>query len=81
MKKNNIFRIIASALCSVVFLGCFSACGEDAPVEEGKPQLEVVEGEYLYRDGISGYSILLRDDANMYEELAATELSQTHLPL
>lgn len=76
MKKKTIFKVIASALCSVMFLGCFAACGEDAPVEDGKQQLDVVEGEYLYRNGISGYSILLRDDANMYEELAASELMQ-----
>ena len=76
MKKKTIFRVIASALCSILLCGSFAACGEKPGVgDNNESQLTVVEGEYLYRNGISGYSVLLRDEANFYEELAATELT------
>ncbi len=80
MKKKTIFKVIASALCSLMLLGTFAACGNtsDSSGEENSSvrELNVVEGEYLYRNGVSGYTILLRDDANFYEELAASELAQ-----
>ena len=76
--KKNIFRRIASLLGSVLFLGTLAACNDvETPEDtETKKELAVVEGEYLYRGGISGYTVVLRDDANFYEELAASELSQ-----
>ena len=81
--KKRIFKIIASVLCSALFLGMLGACkpfdktseDESSNSSSGR-ELSVVEGEYLYRGGVSGYTILLRDDANFYEELAASELSQ-----
>ena len=78
MKKKTIFRVIASALCSVLFCSCFAACADDKVNESsaGK-ELTVVAGEYLYRNGVSGYSVVLRDDSNFYEELAANELTMT----
>lgn len=78
--KKKIFRVIASALCSALFLGCFVGCDNsiDSSEEETESvrELSVVEGEYLYRGGVSGYTVLLRDNANFYEELAASELAQ-----
>lgn len=74
MKKKNIFRVLASALCSILLLGAFAGCNKQQE-ENVAPQVTVVEGEYLYQNGISGYSVLLRDEANYYEELAATELT------
>ena len=82
MKKKNIFRVIASVLCSALFLSTFAACdfgGSESASdseESSNKELAVVEGEYLYRGGVSGYTILLREDANFYEELAASELAQ-----
>ena len=88
MKKNKFFRIFASALCSALFLSAFAGCkptqqsssGTSSTVEgqesESGRVLNVVEGEYLYRGGVSGYTVVLRDDANFYEELAASELAQ-----
>lgn len=76
---KKLFKIIASAVCSVL---CFTgvACGEtEAPQggeEPQKPQLSTVANEYLYQGGISEYSILIRDDANYYESFAATELAE-----
>ena len=77
--KKNIFKIIASVLCSVLFLGTFTSCDNfvnNDNADDNAQKLEVVEGEYLYRGGVSGYTVLLRDDANFYEELAASELAQ-----
>ena len=80
--KKNIIRVIASALCSALFLSTLAACNNgtagDSSVEENSSsqELQVVEGEYLYRGGVSGYTVVLRDDANFYEELAASELAQ-----
>ena len=83
MKKNMFFRVLASALGSALFLSAFAACDNgitsgSSEIEEGssEQELAVVEGEYLYRGGVSGYTVVLRDDANFYEELAATELAQ-----
>ena len=82
MKKNNIFRVIASALCSTLFLSTLTACdfggnsSSDEISESAGQELTVVEGEYLYRGGVSGYTVVVRDDANFYEELAASELAQ-----
>ena len=80
MKKNNIFRVIASALCSALFVSTFAGCNliktpSTSEEESGAQELSVVAGEYLYRGGVSGYTVVIRDDANMYEELAASELS------
>lgn len=79
LTKKNIFRVIASILCVATILPCV-ACTDDvqessSAQQEQKPEVTVVEGEYLYKDGVSEYSILLRDDANYYENLAATELA------
>ncbi|MBE7080648.1 MAG: DUF4838 domain-containing protein [Clostridiales bacterium] len=83
MKKKNIIRVIASALCSALFISSFAACGNVGGSSEQEnennsstQELAVVEGEYLYRNGVSGYTIVLRDEANFYEELAASELAQ-----
>lgn len=74
--KKRIFQIIASAL-SLAFLLVGTAC-EDEQIEStgGTVQetLTAVEGEYLYKSGISEYSILIRDDASYYESFAANEL-------
>ena len=81
MKKKTFFRVIASALCSALLLGAFAACTpssqNSSSIEEdsGKRELTAVAGEYLYRGGVSGYTVVTRDDANMYEELAASELA------
>ena len=83
MKKKTIFRVLASALCSALFLSSFAGCNilsqqhQSSSVEEGNGgrELTVVAGEYLYRGGVSGYTVVTRDDANMYEELAASELA------
>ena len=80
MKKKTFFRILASALCSVLLVSAFAACiPQESTSEENNSstqELEMVEGEYLYRNGVSGYTVLLRDEANLYEELAASELAQ-----
>lgn len=79
--KKNIFKIIASALCFTLFLSCVGCTeGEDVPessdsqVESSVPTVGIKEGEYLYKNGVSEYSILLPDDANTYEVFAANEL-------
>ena len=83
MKKNKIFRVLASALCSTFLVSAFVGCnllpqqqGSSSVEEESSGrELTVVAGEYLYRGGVSGYTVVTRDDANMYEELAASELA------
>ncbi len=74
MTKKKMFQWLTSVLCTVFILPCV-ACHD----EEGTPGTEslvtVVEGEYLYKGGISEYSILIRDDANYYESFAASELA------
>ena len=73
--KNKLLRIIASAMSFVLLLPCV-ACDEEEQVEQSSaPELAVVENEYLYQDGVSEYSILIRDDANYYEGFAASELA------
>lgn len=74
MKKRNIFRIIASVLCSVLCATGF-ACDTQDDTQVSQPDYTVVEGEYLYKNGVSEYSILVRDDANYYESFAASELA------
>ena len=84
MKKKTIFRVLASALCSALFLGTFAGCKDPVQPDNSDStitsstgeELKAVEGEYIYRGGISGYTVVLRDEANFYEELAASELSQ-----
>ena len=73
MKKNRFLKVIASLLCATLFLACFS-CKKESKGEEKR--YTIVEGAYLYEDGISEYSILLRDDANYYETFAADELNR-----
>ena len=80
MKKKMFFKILASALCSVLLISTFAACRpQESSSDESNSatqKLEVVEGEYLYRNGVSGYTVVIRDEANLYEELAASELAQ-----
>ena len=88
MKKKNLIRFMASALCATLLLTCF-ACGKDSGSSnpgadkessvESESKLETVKGEYLYRNGVSEYSILLPDDASYYEEFAADEMVQNLL--
>ena len=72
--KKNIVKIIASVLCSAFLLTGVS-CADNNDGQSGTSQLTVVKGEYIYKGGISEYSIVLRDDANYYETFAADELS------
>lgn len=74
MKKKTIFRIITSALCSVLFCGSFAACAEKPSESDAGNELSVVAGEYLYQNGASGYSVVIPDESNYYEEMAANEL-------
>ena len=76
MKKKNIFKCIALALCATLCLPCF-ACGDSKKddVQESAPTVTTVAGEYLYHGGVSEYSIVIRNDANYYESFAATELA------
>ena len=80
MKKKTLLRIFASALCSVLLISTFAACRpQESTSEENNSttqELEVVEGEYLYRNGVSGYTVVVPDEANLYEELAASELAK-----
>ena len=77
MTKKKAFRWIASLLSVAVVLPC-AACRD--PQENSSSEEEVLvtirQGEYIYKDGISEYSILLPDDANTYETFAASELAQ-----
>ena len=70
--KRKLYKIIASIVCFTLFLTGVSCKEEEI---EQAPQIVVVEGEYLYQNGISEYSILIRDDANYYESFAASELA------
>ena len=72
--KKILNRIITLLLCATLLFS-ICACGETDD-NESAPRYEVVAGEYLYKDGVSEYSILVRDDANYYENFAAMELSQ-----
>ncbi len=76
--KKNIFKYVASILCLSLFLGC-SSCSSKKQSENSESEtvvVEVVENEYLYRGGVSEYSILIPNDANYYESFAASELSE-----
>ncbi len=79
MKKSKIFQMITSIACSALFFAC-AACSEETEQNEttdtSSKELSVVEGEYLYTSSISEYSILIRDDANYYENFAASELAE-----
>ena len=75
MKKKTFFRIITSVLCSVLFCGCFASCGEQQTEGVETNELSVVEGEFLYQNGVSGYNVVIPDEANYYETLAADELT------
>ena len=80
--KKNIIRAVASVMCSALFLTCF-ACGDGGETTQNagnEAQISTVAGEFLYRNGISEYTIVIRDDANNNERLAASEL-QTNLAL
>ena len=75
--KKNIFKILASALCFTLFLSCVGCKEKEETSEQPEsaaPSVEVVEGEYLYQSGVSEYSVLIPDDASMYEAFAANEL-------
>ena len=76
LKKNKILQWIASLLCVAMVLPA-AACRDeaDSSTSEESPSVTVVQGEYLYKSGVSEYSILLRNDANEYEKLAADELA------
>ncbi|MBE7078377.1 MAG: DUF4838 domain-containing protein [Clostridiales bacterium] len=79
MKKSKIFQVVTSIACSALLFAC-AACSDTT--EQGETTgnssevLSVVQGEYLYANSISEYSILIRDDANYYENFAANELAQ-----
>ena len=80
--KKNIMKAIVSVLCSALFLTCF-ACGDGGKTtqnQDSAPQISTVKGEYLYRNGVSEYSIVIRDDATSNESFAAGELA-TNLSL
>ena len=80
MKKKNIFKMIASALCATLLLTSLAGCGGSKNESNGEGTTETtqtittVQGEYLYRNGISEYAVLIPNDANYYEDFAAREL-------
>lgn len=81
MKKKNIFKVIASALCATLFMTSFACSNskkeEDAGVDGSTTSSTTttnVQGQYLYKDGVSEYSVLIPNDANVYEDFAAMEL-------
>ena len=76
MTKRKIFQWIATLLCVTTFLPCVACSDEEESSSSSTPTVEVVEGSYIYKGGVSEYSILVRDDANYYENFAATELAQ-----
>ena len=75
LTKKKMLRLFASFLCVAMLLPSV-ACRDtvDSSVEP-EPSVTVMAGEYLYKNGVSEYSILLRDDANYYETIAASELA------
>ena len=73
--KRIINKLIASALC-LTFLFAGISCKKKGVESEDATKFEIVNGEYLYREGVSDYCILIRDDANSYESFAAQELTQ-----
>ena len=83
MKKIKFLRVMASALCATLLLSLV-ACGKtsgDVSTSEPESQIKVeaVQGEYLYRNGVSEYTILIPNDATSYETFAADELVQNLL--
>ena len=87
--KRLFIKFMASALCITLMLSCFACKKKNAVVTPGatpptteteteKP-LVPVAGAYLYRNGVSEYSILIPDNANDYETFAAQELQQNLL--
>lgn len=77
--KKKIFRTFASILCAAMILpgavGCGNQGGNSGEQQQaGNPQATVIPGEYIYKGGISEYSVVIRDDANYYETMAANEL-------
>ena len=80
MKKKNIFKVIASALCATLFMTSFACGGSKKDDEQGANSstdttiVAPVKGEYLYKDGVSEYSVVIPNDANYYEDFAASEL-------
>ncbi len=88
--KKIFVKFMASALCATLLLTCLISCKKknaevSSPTVTPTPDVEIekpllpVDGAFLYRNGVSEYSILIRDDANDYETLAARELSQNLL--
>ncbi|MBQ3019737.1 MAG: DUF4838 domain-containing protein [Clostridia bacterium] len=80
--KKNIFKTIASALCTALLLTSFAGCGgsknksDNETNTEVTPPIATVQNEYLYQDGVSEYSVLIPNDANYYEDFAARELAE-----
>ena len=72
--KKNIFKIIASVMCTALCLTGISCANNNSGDNNTSSQLAVVEGEYLFKNGISEYSVLLPQNANYYETFAANEL-------
>lgn len=75
--KKNIIKAVASIFCSALFLTS-AACGvkkEQAQNQNTSQTVTAVEGEFLYRGGVSEYTIVIRDDANSNENFAANELA------
>ena len=84
--KNKLIKMLASALCATLLLTSFAcnkkadtSTGANTPATETEKPLDVVDGAYFYRNGVSEYSILIPDNANDYENLAAQELQQNLL--
>lgn len=73
LTKKNTLRIVASLMCVVTLLSGVGCGGKDDS-KSNEPQVTIIEGEYLYKDGVSEYSVVIRDDANYYETMAASEL-------
>ena len=73
--KKNLIKIIASILCSAFVLTSVSCSDKQTEQKDSGTQTAVVAGEYLYKGGISEYSIVIRDNASYYETFAATELA------
>ena len=73
LTKKKTLRIVASLMCVVTLLSGVG-CGDKDDSKSNEPQVTIIEGEYLYKDGVSEYSVVIRDDANYYETMAASEL-------
>ena len=73
--KKIFVKFMASALCATLLLTCLISCKKknaevSSPTVTPTPDVEIekpllpVDGAFLYRNGVSEYSILIRDDAN-----------------